>query len=237
MTQFGRALSELNIEILCANSSQAKGRVERANRTLQDRLVKELRLSRISDMEAGNAFLPAFMERYNERFAVQPTRAQDLHRPLRTTTPRLNDILCHREQRYFGAQLTFHYDRKQIILEQTEVAKGLEGHYVELFDYWDRPLEVRWRGHVLPYRVFSKDQRVSHTAIVENKRLGHALAIVKAQQDLKVATKILTNSEKTGYKKRVRSSDSAATRLVPQCSRAKSLERAYASYSYYQVLR
>ena len=114
------------------------------------------------------------MERYNERFAVPPARTQDLHRPLRTTAPRLNDILCHREQRYVGTQLTFHYDRKQIILEQTEVPKGLEGQYVELFDYRDRPLEVCWRGHVLSYRVFSKDQRVSHTAIVENKRLGHA---------------------------------------------------------------
>jgi hypothetical protein len=54
MTHFGRALNELNIEILCANSSQAKGRVERANRTLQDRLVKELRLAGISDMDAAN---------------------------------------------------------------------------------------------------------------------------------------------------------------------------------------
>ena len=59
MTQFGRALAELNIEILCANSSQAKGRVERANRTLQDRLVKELRLAGVNDVKAGNAFLPA----------------------------------------------------------------------------------------------------------------------------------------------------------------------------------
>ena len=63
MTQFGRALSELNIEILCANSSQAKGRVERANRTLQDRLVKELQLSGISDVDSANAFLPGFIER------------------------------------------------------------------------------------------------------------------------------------------------------------------------------
>lgn len=58
MTQFGRALAELQIEILCANTSQAKGRVERANRTLQDRLVKELRIAGISNMEDGNAFLP-----------------------------------------------------------------------------------------------------------------------------------------------------------------------------------
>ena len=80
MTQFGRALAELNIEILCANSSQAKGRVERANRTLQDRLVKELRLAGVSDMEAGNAFLPGFIERFNERFAVRAAKSEDLHR-------------------------------------------------------------------------------------------------------------------------------------------------------------
>ena len=69
---FGRALSELNIEILCANTSQAKGRVERAHHTLQDRLVKELRLASISTMEAANAFLPAFVQTYNARFAKPP---------------------------------------------------------------------------------------------------------------------------------------------------------------------
>lgn len=72
MTQFGRALCELNIEILCANSSQAKGRVERVNRTLQDRLVKEMRLARISTMEDGNVFLPEFMEQFNATFARPP---------------------------------------------------------------------------------------------------------------------------------------------------------------------
>ena len=60
---------------------------------------------------------------------------------------------------------------------------------------------MRWKGHSLPYRVFNKDQRVNHTALVENKRLGHILAIVKAQQDRKHETKVMTNSEKLGYKK------------------------------------
>lgn len=67
MTQFGRALSELNIEILCANSSQAKGRVERVNRTLQDGLVKELRLAGVSNIDAGNAFLPGFVAEVSPR--------------------------------------------------------------------------------------------------------------------------------------------------------------------------
>src|SRR3954453_8917305 len=82
MTQFGRALADLNIEILCANTSQAKGRVERAHATLQDRLVKELRLAGISDREAANAFLPGFLESYNSKFARAPAQALDLHRPL-----------------------------------------------------------------------------------------------------------------------------------------------------------
>ena len=204
VTQFGRALAELNIDIMCANSSQAKGRVERVNRTLQDRLVKELRLAGISDVEAGNAFLPSFMAQFNERFAVPPAKAQDLHRPLQSTASGLTDILCHRERRYIGDQLTFHYKRKQMILERTDVSEGLIGEYVEIYEFADRPIEVRWQGHVLPYRVFDKDQRVSITAVVENKRLGHALAIVKAKQDLKHAARVLTSSEKDGYVKQPR---------------------------------
>ena len=70
----------MNTEILCANSSQAKGRVERANRTLQDRLARELRLAGISGMEAGDPFLPAFMERFNERFAMVPAKPDNLRR-------------------------------------------------------------------------------------------------------------------------------------------------------------
>jgi hypothetical protein len=204
MTQFGRALAELNIEILCANSSQAKGRVERANRTLQDRLVKELRLADISDISAGNAFLPGFMKQFNEKFSLPAVKAENLHRRLNVPAPRLADILCHREQRHVGQQLTLAYHRRQIILERSDLADGLAGQYVEVYDFADRPLEVRWKGHSLPYRVFNKDQRVSHTAIVENKRLRHALATVKAQQDIKRLPEIMTNSDKIGYKKRPR---------------------------------
>ena len=98
MTQFGRALAELNIEILCANSSQAKGRVERANRTLQDRLVKELRLAGICDMDAGNAFLPGFMERYNAQFAKSPAKPDNLHRALNIEPDRLNEVFCLRDK-------------------------------------------------------------------------------------------------------------------------------------------
>jgi hypothetical protein len=201
MTQFGRALAELNIEILCASSSQAKGRVERVNRTLQDRLVKELRMAEISDIEAGNAFLPGFMARFNARFAVVPARPDDLHRPLNIPPDRLRMILCRREQRYVGQQLTLSYDRLRIMLERNEVTIGLAGKYVDTYAFANGGLEVRWHGLSLPYRAFDKDQRVSHAAIVENKRLGEVLAFIKSQQDARLSPRVKTNSEKIGYQK------------------------------------
>ncbi len=75
-------MRELQIEIICANTPQAKGRVERANQTLQDRLVKEMRLRGISSLEAGNAYLPEFIVGFNRRFGVQPISQHDAHRPL-----------------------------------------------------------------------------------------------------------------------------------------------------------
>ena len=160
------------------------GRVERANRTLQDRLVKELRLEGISDVAAGNAFLPGFVERYNRRFAKMPHRPDDLHRPLNVGPDRLRTILCLREHRYVGAQLSFRLKRNRVILDETEVTRGLVGKYVETLIFADGVLEVRWNGMVLPYRVFSKDQqRVTQAAIVANKNLSAVLEHIKAEQE------------------------------------------------------
>ena len=110
MTQFGRALSELNIEILCANTSQAKGRIERAHHTLQDRLVKELRLAGISSIDAANAFLPGFIAHYNARFAKAPARDTDLHRVLDRRQD-LDHVLCWREPRKVSQQLVVNYNQ------------------------------------------------------------------------------------------------------------------------------
>ncbi|MGF6736863.1 hypothetical protein OKW47_000609 [Paraburkholderia atlantica] len=83
VTQFGRALYDLNIDAFCANTSQAKGRVERANQTLQGRLAKELRLPGISTREAANAYAPSFIADFNRRFGKPPRSDYDAHRPLR----------------------------------------------------------------------------------------------------------------------------------------------------------
>src|ERR1700710_258674 len=182
MTQFGRALSELNIEILCANTSQAKGRVERAHHTLQDRLVKELRLAGIRTIEAANAFLPSFVANYNDRFAKPAARDQDFHR---SVDPRqdLDQILCWREQRQVSHQLVVNYSRMKLTLKPEGLAVRLRGKMVEIYDFPDGRLEIRWKGRSLPYSAFAKLPRVSHAAIVENKRLGEILAWIKQQQD------------------------------------------------------
>lgn len=201
ITQFGRALSELNVEILCANSSQAKGRVERANRTLQDRLVKELRLAGISDMEAGNVYLQGFKERHNAKFAKAPAKPDNLHRALNVEPDRLADVLCWRENRYVGKQLTFSYDRKRIMLEENDITRGLVGKYVDTYAFVDGRFEVRSKGRSLPYKIFDMDQRVTHAAITDNKRLGAVLEHIKEMQDAAPPKpKVRTNSEKMGYK-------------------------------------
>jgi transposase len=82
VTQFRRALEALGIDLICANSPQAKGRVERANQIFQDRLVKEMRLRRINDYQAANAYLPEFILFYNRKFAVLPRSTGDDHLPL-----------------------------------------------------------------------------------------------------------------------------------------------------------
>jgi transposase len=181
MTQFGRALHALNIDIICANSSPAKGRVERANKTLQDRLVKELRLAGAATLAEGNALLPAFIADYNARFAKAPANNKDLHRPLRASDD-LDDAFAWKEERTLSQALTLQYDKVVFILEPSEQAKAAIGKRVTVVDYPDGQLAIRYRGVELAYRTFDKVRQVSQAAIVENKQLGAALAFIRDQQ-------------------------------------------------------
>src|SRR6202521_31090 len=181
MTQFGRALHALNIDIICANSSQAKGRVERANGTLQDRLVKEMRLCGIDTIAAGNAFLPAFIDDYNARFAKTPLEDRDVHRPLAGHDD-LDDAFAWKEQRTVSMNLTLQYDQVLFILEPNGIARSLARKRVTVIDYPDGRLAIRFNGVDLPYRTFDKRPQVNQAAIVENKRLGPILAYIAEQQ-------------------------------------------------------
>jgi transposase len=181
MTQFGRALHALNIDIICANSSPAKGRVERAHKTLQDRLVKELRLAGAATLADGNALLPAFMADYNARFAKAPANKQDLHRPVRAGDD-LDDAFAWKEERTLSRALTLQYDKVLFILDPCDQAKAAIGKRVTVVDYPDGRLSIRYNGVELAYRTFDKIQQVDQGAIADNKRLGAVLAMIRDQQ-------------------------------------------------------
>lgn len=182
MTQFGRALHELNIDIICANTPQAKGRVERANRTLQDRLVKELRLRQISTMEEANKFLPEFMEDYNRRFGKEPANPKDLHRPL-SPEENLREAFAWREERTVSGSLTLQYDKMVFLLEPNEFTRDLARKRVTVNDYPDGRLVITYNGRPLLYSKFDKVRQVTQGAIVDNKRLGAALSVIKQCQE------------------------------------------------------
>lgn len=187
-TQFGRALYELNIDGLCANTPAAKGRVERAHLTLQDRLVKELRLEGISTLEAANAFMPRFIEAYNARFAKAARDSHDAHRAMRPDED-LATIFAWRELRKVTKDLTLNYERKVLLLEDRPENRRLIGQYLEVFQYPDGLLEIRVAGAALPFSVYDKLGAIDQGAIVENKRLGHTLQVaqlVQAKRDNRI---------------------------------------------------
>jgi transposase len=181
MTQFGRALYALNIDIICANSSPAKGRVERANKTLQDRLVKELRLAGAATLAEGNALLPAFIADYNARFAKAPANSKDLHRRLGPGDD-LDAAFAWKEERTLSRALTLQYDKILFILEPSEPAKAAIGKRVTVVDYPDGRLSIRYRGVELAYRTFDKLRQVDQGAIADNKQLGAVLAMIRDEQ-------------------------------------------------------
>ncbi|AOZ03198.1 integrase [Cupriavidus sp. USMAHM13] len=181
-TQFARALFELNIESICANSSQAKGRVERTHLTLQDRLVKELRLRGISSMEAANAFMPEFIADYNTRFAKVPRNSHNAHRPLRPDED-LDLIFTWREPRCVSKSLTIQYDKMLYLLTDTPEHRKLAGRYIDVYHYPDGKIEPRANGTALPYTTYDKLSEVDQGAIVDNKRLGHVLQLAQYVQE------------------------------------------------------
>ena len=183
-TQFARAMHELKIETFCANTSSAKGRVERANLTLQDRLVKEMRLQGISSMAEGNTFAPSFIHDFNARFAKPPKNDLDVHRALHVNEW-LDEIFTWRETRCVSKSLTIQYNKEMYLIEDSDLARRYIGHDIETFQFPDGHVELRVnRGTTsLPYSIYDKLAQVNQGEIVDSKRLGHALRVAQKLQD------------------------------------------------------
>ena len=176
LTQFGRALDELDIQLICANSPQAKGRIERANQTLQDRLVKELRLHGISDMQAGNAYLPEFQEFFNQRFGVAPRSTHDAHRPL-LKTDNLDVILTHQEPRSLSKNLTVQFKHLVYQIQTTRPGYALRNAKVTVCENAQGEVTILYKDNPLSYTVY---HMAPHQAeVVDSKTLDHQLKLPK----------------------------------------------------------
>src|ERR1700739_670824 len=152
-TQFGRALHELGIEWIAAHSPQAKGRIERLFETLQDRLVKEMRLAGIDSIAGANHFLQVrFLPEWEQRFTVAPRNPRNAHRRL-GPEHRLEEILSVRAARRVAQDHTISWDGDRWGVVREEVCAGLRGATVEIERRLDGSHWLRYRGRYLHLRA------------------------------------------------------------------------------------
>jgi transposase len=172
LTQFGRAMQSLEIPILCANTPQAKGRVERVNQTLQDRLVKEMRLRHISTLRQGNAYLPEFIADFNARFAVQPRSSRDAHRPVLAHQD-LDHILAWQEPRTISKNLTVQFKNVVYQIQTDRPTYALQKAPVTVCEDADGGLRILYKAKPLSYTIFQRQPRQAE--VVSAKQIDHAL--------------------------------------------------------------
>lgn len=172
LTQFGRAMQELEIQIICANTPQAKGRVERVNQTLQDRLVKEMRLRGISNRTDGNAYLPEFMADLNQRFAVEPRSNVNAHRPL-TPKDNLAQILTWQETRTLSKNLTLQFHKTVYQIQTQRPTYALRNAQVLVCVNAQNEITILYNGKALSYTLYK--QQAKQAEIVATKQLDQAL--------------------------------------------------------------
>ena len=157
-TQFGRAMEQLGIKVILANSPQAKGRVERMNGTLQDRLVKALRLAGIHDIESANRFLAGqYLRAFNRQFAREATSPLDAHRD----TPRqLNEVLSWEEERVVQGDWTVTCERQRYQLDRQHEALSLVRRKVIVRTLRNGRAQLVYRGKQLKWRALPEGRLI-----------------------------------------------------------------------------
>jgi transposase len=169
ITHFGRVLKDLDIGLICAHSPQAKGRVERKNGVLQDRLTKAMRLAGISTIEEANEFLPQFIEEINERFGKNPANPEDAHRALRKQD-QLERLFLRKDRRKLSKDLTFQH-QGTLYLIQTTTPNRLKHANVEV--YWEngKAVEVEYNGTKLVYKKWN-EKTYEQPKIMDSKEIA-----------------------------------------------------------------
>lgn len=191
-TQFQRATQSLGIATIQALTPQAKGRVERLFQTLQDRLVKAMRLADISDIEAASAFLQTYLPQHNERFGVAPEEEQDAHIPCTVDEAALTRICAIHHRRKLSKDLVVSFNRQRYIV-QTEGALryALRGQSVTVIEYPDGCIELLHGAEILPFKVFDERRPINTT--VDDKTLNSRVDEVLEQRRQPTPRKPLPN--------------------------------------------
>jgi transposase len=173
-SQFGRAMRELKIETILAYSPQAKGRVERANGTLQDRLVKEMRLGNISDIDTANEYLPEFIKLYNEKFSVEAQNSSDAHREFTDDKfSKLSEALSIKSQRTLSKNLEFSFKNQIFQIKRLCSGYSFRNSKVDIFETLDGRILVKRGNEYLNYSLIGKN--LYSTKIADSKEINHVM--------------------------------------------------------------
>ena len=167
-TQFARAMKELGIDMISAHSPQAKGRIERTNGVLQDRLVKELRAKGISTIEEANKFLPTYIEKYNKRFAKAPASSFNAHCEL-DHNQELDQILCIKEPRKLSKNLEVRYKNVIYQVQAPNRVNRLRGATVQVLEKANGEVLIEYKGGLLEFKLYEEFDE--QPKIVDHKEL------------------------------------------------------------------
>jgi len=165
LTQVGRALKELDVDLICANSPQAKGRVERLFNTLQDRLVKELRLRGISSIEEGNQYLSEYIREHNDSFGIKAEKPEDVHRVV--SQEEIEKAFCYKEERTLSKNLEISYDGRILQVQTKDPGYGMRGGKVIIEENLKGTIRVVYQEKEMEWKeLLVKD----HQGMVKNKK-------------------------------------------------------------------
>ena len=183
MTQFGRAMNELGIESISANTPQAKGRVERVNQTLQDRLVKELRLQGISDIDSANSFLSQVIEEFNQKFEIAPYKEIDAHRQALPNDATLDLIFSEQHTRKISKNLEVRYDNKIYQIQTHAQSYTMRGAGLTVCEDPHGGITLLYKHKKLPYKVLEIQKTVSKA--VSSKDISRVVDACKPDRQSK----------------------------------------------------
>jgi hypothetical protein len=172
-------MKELGIELIFANSAPAKGRIERANQTLQDRLVKEMRLRGISTIDAGNSFLPEFLDNFSRRFAVVPQNPNNAHQPLLKDQD-LDLIFTIQSIRVLSKNLTLSFKNVIYQIHSEKSSYVLRKARVCIREKESGEIEILYRGKSLKFSTYHYQEKQGEVA--DSKRLNEVVNNLQFKQ-------------------------------------------------------